>query len=231
MSARKDCVRLGCDGYARLLGALVREPSSWHKLVEKGLAGKLAARRFCAFLHSKGALHISGWEAPPGRWWRAIYTVGPGVDVPVPKKRPNGKAFYGKDAGIFVLKPHEAAPELLAFNSALIALNEPLSALQLEAETGINITTIRKLLHALTAERLIYVAEWAPRTCHGGPRIALYHWGPDKPNKKRPPLKDTLIVQRDYRTSQRLKKVGSFGQMTHQLASLAANDSEARIRA
>ena len=237
MSARKNRVRLGFDGYARILAELVGLPSSWHTLVAKGLAGKTAARRFCTFLHSLGSLHISGWEAPDSRPWRAIYSAGPGQDVPVPERRPNGKRYYGDTPvqGRFVPRPDGIPPELLAFNAALIALQEPITAIQMSEETGVCIATTRKLLQEMQDLRLIYVADYMPRTCPGGPPIEMFHWGPGKSNKKRPRPLGSLEVQRVYRVNKRLKKAGSFGLMAVQLANLSvadsANDSRARIRA
>lgn len=231
----KSVGRLGCPGYARLLAAIVRQPLSPRGLAATGLVGLEAGGRFCAYLHSVGTLHIADWELPPDQKRMPIYAYGPGKDAPVPTRRPNGDRYRGGSLDRFIPRPDFLQPELIAFNEALVAMQEPITAPQIAAESGLFIRTAWSLIDTLTEEKLIYVADWLspPR---GGSRQPLFHWGPGKKSKAKPPRKTRAELQREADAAKRMASVDPFARMaiqlgSLQLASLAANDSEARIRA
>lgn len=191
----RPTVRLGMDGYARLL-ALLAKPMTRDQFQEAGVIGRLAATRFLGACHATQRARILSWLTPYRQSPVPVWQRGAGPDAPPPSSRPTGRPVQGPpQAG----RGAEHVPEELAkFFLLLDALSTPLTPLEVEDRTGINERTVRKTIDALHDTQQCHIVDWKHREADDtGPWMPMFVLGAGQDAPK-PADKPRSITNRTY---------------------------------
>lgn len=163
--------KLGLAGYAHLAAMMRDEPCTVVALQARAHLGHMAAYRFVMSLHQLQRAHIVGWEERPRVPLLPLFRFGPGVDVPPPQQRGNGR-----DVQRVNLPKLRLCAAIIAFETLLRAIEVPSSRVEIVSATGLNKDTVQAGLDALVDLGLAHVPLWIWRD-HGGAAIAQYQLG------------------------------------------------------
>lgn len=190
--------RLGMGGYARVLAALRDKPMTYMEgQAATGIRHNSMHRIFNS-MYALGMVHIADWMIEPDRPTAPRFGMGHADDAPPPVKRPNGKRVTKAKMPPAVVP----APELVAMKSLLQAVQEPATALEVIAATGVSPVTVRNALAEMHRLRLVHIALWTPRAGNNsGAPVPNYQIGraADAPRPK--PLAQKAR-QRNYESRQ-----------------------------
>lgn len=192
--------RLGLDGYARVLHSIMTRRGTKNEITDRGLCGRTAVIRILAAFHTLGLVHVAAWRSRYDAAYQPVYEYGPGVDVPPPLVRHNGRPV--KTPGRAVKAPR-ISPELLSFHTIFEALQAPITLGELVIEAGVTWLTAKKIVTEFRALHLVHVIEWR-RGHHGGRPEAVYAWGVKKPDAPIPAA-DRVERNRRYRQNRAMR--------------------------
>lgn len=192
----KPTIRLGMEGYARLLSLLRTKPMTTTELQVAGNIGRTAAVNFLSSAHLLGIVHIADWQAGNRRPFRPRYLGFAGDDLPMPASRPSGRESHGNPR---IAYRSVAAPEVIGFKVLLDALNEVRTRKEIIEHTGLDYRTVRRGVAALVKYKIAHLVCWTGRDFGGGAPQPNFLIGPG-PNASRPPFVNATVIQRDYRT-------------------------------
>ena len=217
MTPKRNTARIGMVGYARILRSLMLQPGSLMDLRQRDIGKRNTIVRTVAALHRAGLLHVARWDVLPHCKPRAVYAYRSDDedDAPPPATRQTGRAVESPARPVEI---ERIPPELLTFVKLVEALQAPLKVGDLVAEVGIQESTCRVVLQGLRELRLVHIADWQPRNNPPGPPVALYAWGPDRPDAR----KRTIgRAERNRRYRERRAKREVFARIVPALAPMA----------
>jgi hypothetical protein len=183
-------MRLGFDGYCRVLRSIVRRPATTAELCERFGVYRRTMLWICGSMLKAGLIHRSEWVQPAPRRMRVpVWSFGPGGDVEHPHWRPVKR------------KSGESAVILGAVRDAL--QDRVLPADQLAADLGWTLEHGRRIVRIMRAHGLLRVAEWEVR-CSA--HTASYAFGPGA-DAHRKPISDAPARKALYARTHRAKRV------------------------
>lgn len=179
---RKGGARLLAPGYATLLRLMIAQgPLTWREAADQLDIMRGTAIDILRAFERFGLAHVVEWVPVADRRRTTLlpaYRAGEGESAPHPGFA-NGSVYKAP-------KPQRVRVELQAFSNAVRALqHDTHHGRSLAAEVGVQPTTARKIIAALRAVNLAYVAEYQPRA-NGGFGYPLWAFGVDLPNKVKP---------------------------------------------
>lgn len=165
--------RFGC-----ILHALAYEPKDAKQVANEIGAAVVATR---VTMGRMGSLKLIHEVQPPSRTRMATWVIGDGP--------PSSRQASRK------LKPGKAGVSLIHFAALIRCISAgPASVLEIAAETGCHINSVRSQLAALRAAGVAYRAEWH-RERNAGEWTAHWHFGIDRQDKRKP----LAVPERDLR--------------------------------
>jgi hypothetical protein len=178
-ACRASRTKLGMEGYAFLCAMLREQPDTARGLEHRARLGHVAAYRFVMTLHAMKEAHICGWKVVPKSPVLPIFAFGPGVDMPPPAVRPNGRPVQSVN-----MPERRLCPGVMAFVQLKRALETPADRTELMEVTGLHFSTITGALDVLVALNLAHISTWMDRR-QGGAALMNVEWGPGE-NANRP---------------------------------------------
>ncbi len=167
--------RLLSKGYAEALRVFANGPATWRDVMAACGTGRVTSQSLCHGFRRQRLTHIARWTNIAGngkKRWTPVYELGEGVDAlpPVSLRQSTSPTKY----------------EMLAFCSLVKALQfDSWHGKGLAEHLGHCERTVRRTLKAMHALRLIHVDDHLHRS-YGGLGPALYTWGPDMADAKKP---------------------------------------------
>ena len=217
--AKRKAGRMGYRQYARLLGAVAKQPATAAEVVERlGRRIVQATRDAMHRMASAGIMHIVEWrQAPSGRsYLRAAFKAGPGVNAPYPLK--SKMTVPGAR-----VKPR---PEMMAFIGLIRALQEGATRAELHDATGISTHRISGALRELRAQGLLHTCGYEPRDGASGCPSEILRFGPGANAARPAPLSDSekkrRYVRRRAARMQQLRFTDAISGRSTQAANSAA---------
>lgn len=196
----KSGAYVGFAGYASVLACTKKPVTDLQVSATTGVHHPYIRRLLKQFMALR-LVHRVGWEPRPRGVDAPIYLIGPGENVP-PRMTVGGRPMPHAD------HRHKLQERVVAFASVIHALEDPLTLIELERQSGIVISRLSELTrHLLHADiRLIYVCAWVWRDTPGGPPMRVFRYGVDLPDARRPKRRVQEVVRE--RTQRDLKLTG-----------------------
>lgn len=165
--------RRGWVDYARILRSIHDAPTTAADLAERLGCAVLGLRRTLRSMRALGLIHECAWrdskKGPPVPVWA--------VGVAKEPIEPQGMLY----------PPIQPTVEVITFSTMLHALAAgPESYMHLAAIAGVSNTRACVFIRALRELRMVYVAQWHRGFNRGGKPTALYSFGFDHEDAKRP---------------------------------------------
>lgn len=172
---------MGFAGLACIL-AMTKKPTSPHDVVKTVGIGIKRASGILRQFWLLGLVHRVGWIKPTNGFPTPVYQIGDGEDVPAmigSKGRPHAYAD---------MRPKIMEPRVVAFASAVQAMELPVTVVELCRQSGLSESRLRELLRVMNAPDigLAYIAGYEPRDDGMGALSALWCYGINKRNAPRP---------------------------------------------
>lgn len=175
VAKRKSGNRLLGPGYAQALRVFVNGRASWLDIAAACGVTRGAAQALCHGMRRQKLIHVVDWyrKFSRGGGWTPIYAFGPGVNMPHPLPS-------------FTVSQKSTPSELLAFCDLVKTMQGTAwHAKGLAVALDQCERTVRRTMKAMHALRLIHVEDFDHRK-NGGYGYALYQWGPDQEDMKKP---------------------------------------------
>lgn len=187
-------MRIGMEGYARIIGSLKGTPKSTAELAAEHNFSHLNVLRIMRHcLHAK-VVHRESWFRPtPKSRMVPMWALGGDGDVCVPRheerlRSPNRKARRGQST-------------LILLTTAIEILREvPMRRLELAQELRMHEETASRVIAALRAAKLVYIESW--HKPQRGATSPEYRYGPGKKDAPRPARRS----QAEYDAMRRAKR-------------------------
>lgn len=184
---------LGFNAYAKWCGMFQRQPMAITEFSADVGFHRTGAYRFVNTLYKGGLMHIAEWRMEPGKMILPRFKFGRGTDAPFPEKRPDGKAVDWKPRKIYA----EDSKEMGRFLAALLALEKVGTAVEVSAQSGIELQTARKLLAELVRSGVAAIVGW-DQVARSSNWVPSYQLGAGR-SVPRPRKRCKLELNREWR--------------------------------